>query len=127
MGRRILLVRHCEVREEYRSTCYGRSDIGLSAEGEAHSLRLVEQLVTSPITHLFHSGLSRTHFLAELVSLKVGVAAVADTDLRERNFGTWELQTWDEIFGEVGHAMDGLILDPANYAPPGGETPLTPR
>ena len=44
------------------------------------------------------------------------VPAIADTDLQERDFGTWELREWDAIFAEVGQAMDGLLLDPANYA-----------
>src|SRR5215831_4248553 len=127
MGRRILLVRHCEVGPEYRGICYGRSDVELSAEGETHSLRLAEQLAALPITNLFHSGLRRTHFLAKLVASKIGVAAIADTDLQERDFGTWELRPWDEIFAELGHAMDGLLLDPENYAPPGGETTLALR
>src|SRR5262245_469458 len=124
MSRRILLVRHCAVGPEYRGLCSGQSDIRLSAEGEAHSLQLAEQLAALPITNLFHSGLHRTHFLAELVASRLDVPAVADTDLRERDFGIWELRPWDEIFAEVGRAMDSLLLDPANYAPPGGETTL---
>jgi broad specificity phosphatase PhoE len=127
VGRRILLVRHCEVDPEYQGLCYGQSDVGLSPEGENRSLRIAEQLAAWPITHLFHSGLRRTCFLAELVASKVGVLAIADTDLQERNFGTWELRGWDAIFAEVGHAMDGLLLDPSNYAPPGGETTFALR
>jgi len=127
MGRRILLVRHCQVGPEYRSLCYGQSDIGLSPEGEVHSVRLAEELAALSITMLFHSGLQRTRFLAELVASRVGAAAIANTALRERDFGTWELRSWDDIFAEVGGAMDGLLLDPANYAPPGGETTLALR
>jgi len=127
VGRRILLVRHCEAGPDYQGLCYGQSDVGLSPEGEAHSIRIAEQLAGWPITHLFHSGLRRTCFLAESVASKVGIPAIADTDLRERDFGTWELRPWDEIYAEVGRAMDGLLLDPANYAPPGGETTLALR
>jgi broad specificity phosphatase PhoE len=127
VGRRILLVRHCEVGPEYQGLCYGQSDVELSPEGKDHSLRIAEQLAAWPIAHLFHSGLRRTCFLAELVASKVGVRAIADTDLRERDFGTWELRTWDAIFAEVGRAMDGLVLDPANYAPPDGETTFALR
>jgi broad specificity phosphatase PhoE len=62
-----------------------------------------------------------------LVAAQVGVPAIADTDLRERDFGTWELRNWSDIYAEVGHAMDGLILDPVSYAPPGGETTFALR
>jgi broad specificity phosphatase PhoE len=122
MRRNILLVRHCEVGPEWRSLCYGKSDVGLSPEGEERSIKLAAKLAALPITHLFHSGLKRTSFLAELVAEQVRVPAVSDTDLRERDFGTWELRAWDAIYAEVGGAMDGLVLDPATYAPPEGET-----
>jgi broad specificity phosphatase PhoE len=127
VDRRILLVRHCQVGPEYRGLCYGQSDIELSSDGKAQSLRIAEQLATRPITHLFHSGLRRTCFLAELVTSKVCVPAIADADLLERNFGNWELRTWDAIFAEVGREMNGLVLRPADYAPPDGETTFALR
>jgi broad specificity phosphatase PhoE len=127
MGRQILLVRHCEVGPECRGLCYGQSDVRLSPEGEEQSVRLAAQLALWPVTHLFHSGLGRTSFLAELVARQVAVPAVSDSDLRERDFGTWELRAWDDIYAEVGRAMDGLILDPEGYAPPGGETTFALR
>jgi broad specificity phosphatase PhoE len=127
MGCQILLVRHGEVSRECRGLCYGQSDVGLSPEGEEQSLRLVAELAAWPITRLFHSALRRTSFLAELLAAQVGVPAIADTDLRERDFGTWELRAWRNIYAEVGRAMDGLILDPASYAPPGGETTFALR
>jgi len=122
MSRQILLVRHCEVGPEWRGLCYGQSDVGLSPEGERHSRKLAAQLAAWPITHLFHSGLARTSFLADLLAARVGVSAIQDTDLRERDFGAWELRPWDDIYAEVGRAMDGLFFDPSGYAPPGGET-----
>jgi broad specificity phosphatase PhoE len=127
VNRRILLVRHCQVGPEYRGLCYGRSDVELGSKGKEQSLRIAEQLAARPITHLFHSGLRRTSFPAELVASKVGVPAVADADLRERNFGKWELRNWDAIFAEVGREMDGLVLNPADYAPRDGETTFALR
>jgi broad specificity phosphatase PhoE len=127
MERRILLVRHCAVDPKYQGVCYGQSDVGLSTDGLAHSLRIAEQLSALPVTHLFHSGLARTAHTADLVAARVGCPAVAETALRERDFGSWELRTWDAIFAEVGCAMDGLVRDPANYAPPNGETTFALR
>jgi broad specificity phosphatase PhoE len=127
MGRRILLVRHCDIGSEFRGLCYGQSDVGLSSAGKDHSLRIAEQLAALPITHLFHSGLQRTSFAADLVASRVGVPAIGDTDLRERGFGSWELRAWDTIYVEVGRAMDGLVFDPANYSPPNGETTFALR
>jgi broad specificity phosphatase PhoE len=121
MERRILLVRHCAVGSAYSGLCYGQSDVELSPEGCSHSLRLAEELSALPVTHLFHSGLLRAAHTAALLAARVGLPAVADPALRERNFGRWELRRWDAIFDEVGDEMNGLVSDPANYAPPDGE------
>jgi broad specificity phosphatase PhoE len=122
MERRILLVRHCAVADEHRGICYGHSDVGLSPEGSAQSLRLAETLAALPVTHLFHSGFVRTAHTADLLAARAGLPAVADAALGERAFGAWELRPWDAIFAEVGAAMEGLVLDPEGYAPPHGET-----
>ena len=127
MGRQVLLVRHGEVSPACRGLCYGQSDVRLSPAGEEQSLRLVAELAALPITQLFHSGLGRTSFLADRVAARAGVPAVGDPDLRERDFGAWELRAWDDIYAEVGSAMDGLLLDPGGYAPPGGETTFALR
>ena len=107
--------------------CYGQSDVELSSEGKEQSLQIAEQLAEWPITHLFHSGLQRTSVPAEMVASRAGVPAIADADLRERNFGKWEHRSWNAIFAEVGRAMDGLVLNPAHYAPPDGETTFALR
>jgi broad specificity phosphatase PhoE len=127
MQRRILLVRHCAVDSRYSGVCYGQSDVELSPEGCSHSLRVAEELSALPVTHLFYSGLTRAEHTASLLAIRVGIGAVADPALQERNFGSWELRRWDAIFDEVGDAMNGLILNPANYAPPDGETTFALR
>jgi broad specificity phosphatase PhoE len=127
MARCILLVRHCAVDPEYRTLCYGQSDVGLSAGGAAQSHQLAEQLAARPVTHLYHSGLQRTAHTADLVASRLNLPAIADAALRERDFGTWELRTWDAIFEEVGDEMAGLVRDPAGYAPPQGETTFALR
>jgi broad specificity phosphatase PhoE len=99
----------------------------LSPAGEEESFRLAALLAERNITHLFHSGLRRTSFLAEIVAQERGIPAVTDSDLRERDFGTWELRCWNDIYAEVGSAMEGLLLDPSNYSPPGGETTFALR
>ena len=117
-GRRVLFVRHGEVAERYRHLCYGRSDVELSAAGIARSRELAEQLASEPITLVCHSGLARTRILAELLAPSPEVCPL----LRERDFGTWEMRTWDDLYAETGDAMTGSIHAPATWRPPGGET-----
>jgi broad specificity phosphatase PhoE len=73
-------------------------------------------------TAVYHSGLTRTRQVAERIT-----AAAADPRLRERQFGDWELRTWDAIHADTGDAMMGMIRDPAGWHPPGGETTFALR
>ena len=67
--RRILMVRHGSVAERYQGRCYGRSDVELGDEGRRQTVELAERLSALPITHLFHSGLSRARELADRIAL----------------------------------------------------------
>ena len=125
--RRVLLVRHCEVASQYRQLCYGRSDVELSELGLEQSEELARRLAREPITHLFHSGLGRTSRLAEALDTLKGIPANASYLLRERDYGEWELQTWDAIYAATGDAMLGTLREPAGWRPPGGETTFEMR
>jgi broad specificity phosphatase PhoE len=118
----LIFVRHARVDDRYRGVCYGRSDVPLGPEGVEASLRLAETIARWPIRHLVSSGSTRARFLAEQVATRAGVGVRIEPDLMERDFGTWELRTWDAIYEEVGDAMHGLIHEPTTYRPPGGET-----
>jgi broad specificity phosphatase PhoE len=122
MTSNLVLVRHARVDDRYQGVCYGRSDVPLGPEGREASLRLAESMALWPIRHLVTSGASRTLYLAERIAARTGVEIRVEPDLLERDFGAWELRTWDAIFEEVGDAMHGLIHEPATYRPPGGET-----
>lgn len=120
--RRILLVRHGSIASRYQGVCYGQSDVELSDEGRRVSRVVAEQLAALPITRLFHSGLSRTRWLAEMISALASMPAVSAPALAEINFGQWELRTWKDIFAETGDAMADMIHSPAIFRPPSGET-----
>ncbi len=106
----------------YQGVCYGRSDVELSDEGRRQSHALAEELAALPITHLVHSGLARTKWLAELIAAKAAIAACVAPGLVEFNFGGWELRPWQDIFAEIGEAMNDLTRSPATFRPPSGET-----
>lgn len=118
----LVLVRHAQVDASYRGICYGRSDVPLGPEGRAESLRLAETFAEWPIRWIVASGAARTLFLAEALAERTGVAIEVEPALLERDFGSWELRTWDAIYEEVGDSMHGLIHEPSTFRPPGGET-----
>lgn len=122
MKRTLILVRHGQVNEKYRGICYGSSDIELSELGQLQSLKTISEIAKYPIDSIYHSDLKRTRFLAELLAEKIKVKIVADVRLRERNFGVWELKSWETIFTETGNQMNDFFDNPDSFAPSSGET-----
>jgi broad specificity phosphatase PhoE len=118
----ITLVRHTEVARYWRGRCYGVSDAGLSRTGGAAIGPLAEQLAALRLQWVVHSDLTRTRRLAQAVARAVGCPIVADPAWRERDFGTWEGQTWNAIYRASGDAMDGMVAAPDTFRPGGGET-----
>lgn len=118
----LILVRHARVADGYRGICYGRSDVPLGPEGLAESDRIAEMLSAWPIRHLITSGATRARAMAERIAVRTGLEMMIESALLERDFGAWEMRTWDSIYAEVGDAMNGLIHEPETYRPQGGET-----
>ena len=125
--RRVLLVRHCEVASRYRQVCYGRSNVELSELGLAQNEEVARQIAREPVTHLFHSGLDRSRLLGEALAKLIRIPARELHLLRERDFGEWELKTWDALYAATGDAMLGTLREPAIWRPPAGETTFEMR
>ena len=127
MNSDLILVRHARVADFYRGICYGRSDVPLGPEGIEQSNRLAEIMSGWPIKHLITSGAERALALAERIAARTGLTMTIEPALLERDFGEWEMRSWDAIYQEVGDALSGLIHEPESYRPPGGETTLELR
>jgi broad specificity phosphatase PhoE len=122
MNSDLIVVRHAPVADCYRGICYGRSDVALGPEGIEKSDRLAEMMSGWPIRHLITSGAARARALGERIAGRTGLMMTIEPDLLERDFGAWEMRSWDAIYQEVGDAMSGLIHEPETFRPPGGET-----
>lgn len=124
--RRLVLVRHPPVPDQYRGVCYGASDILLDEAGLAAADVVVEELTRRIASRtnlaLYHSGLDRCAQVARRLEVCWSVTARVDERLRERDFGEWERQTWDDIHRRTGDAMNGMLTAPDGWSPPGGET-----
>jgi broad specificity phosphatase PhoE len=118
----LLFVRHTQVAEKYQNVCYGASDVELSAEGERHAREVAESLVERSVERIVHSGLSRARILATHLSELTGVPLEEQNGLRERDFGSWELTSWDDIYTEHGDDMMKMVSEPDKYRPGGSET-----
>lgn len=123
----LILVRHAGVSDKYSGYCYGRSDVELSAGGEHCSRKLSEYLASRPVRRVVHSGLRRTQFLAEHLARLVGCDAECDSAIQERDYGDWELKSWDSLYQQFGEDLIRVINEPATYRPGRGETTFEMR
>lgn len=123
MAHRIILVRHPPVTLAWQKRCYGQSDPGLSRAGQAMVAPLIDRLAAMRPDHILHSDMRRTGVIAEPLGRHLGIAPVPSPLWRERDFGSWEGQSWNAIYRATGNAMDGMIDSPDTFRPGGsGET-----
>lgn len=109
---RVFLIRHPRPAIA-TGICYGRSDLPLAEDAILSATKLVPLL--PPSAPVYSSPLIRCRQLAELLH----PAPSFDDRLREMDFGTWEMQTWESI-GRV--ALDAWAAAPIDFVPPGGES-----
>lgn len=121
----ITLIRHGEVESKWRGICYGAMDVSLSQLGKQNSDEVAIELSREASPKIvYHSGLSRTRYLADRIAAgSSGTIHVReDARLRERNYGQWQGMTWDDAYATDPENFHGLIEAPDTYRPPGGET-----
>lgn len=121
----IWLVRHAEVEPIWKGICYGAMDVPLSRAGKDASDEMAEKLVQSLNPKIvYHSGLSRTRYLADRIASlgKSDIEVHEDARLQERNYGKWQGLTWDAAYNSDPDHFHDLVAKPDTYRPPSGET-----
>jgi alpha-ribazole phosphatase len=95
----VVLIRHPAVNVE-AGICYGHSDVplvtGPDVSAETLAVRLATLQMPAPRVVLT-SPLTRCATVAAALAANFGCTASPDDSLKEMNFGTWELQRWDDI------------------------------
>jgi broad specificity phosphatase PhoE len=102
----ILLTRHGETDWNRERRLQGHTDRPLSEEGRRQALALAEEL-EQPLDAVYASDLARAHETARIVAERLGLDVVVLPELRERDFGTWEGLTDDEIHERFPEARNG--------------------
>jgi len=92
----ILLARHGETDWNRERRVQGHTDVPLNSAGRRQAQDLAEVLSGDAIDSVYSSDLRRASATAGVVADPRGLEVVLLTDLRERNFGTWEGLTDDE-------------------------------
>lgn len=91
----IYVIRHT-APDIAKGVCYGYTDIPLLPSFEAETQAIFPSIPNS-IEVIYTSPLSRCKRLAYKLSESKNVSVQEDARLKELNFGTWEMQRWDDI------------------------------
>ncbi len=111
---RLWLVRHGPT---HAKSMVGWSDIPADLSDTAAIARLRDHLPDAPVVS---SDLIRASATAD--ALSPALRLPHDPNLREINFGDWELRSFAEVEAEDPHTIRSYWEDPGHIAPPGGES-----
>jgi broad specificity phosphatase PhoE len=100
----ILLVRHGETDWNLERRVQGHTDRPLNETGRAQARALADELAAEQIDVIYSSDLIRAHETARIVAERKGLDVTAVAELRERDFGTWEGLTDDDVFARFPDA-----------------------
>jgi broad specificity phosphatase PhoE len=112
----LLLVRHGETDWNAEGRLQGHTDRPLNDYGRRQAKALADRLAAcDQVAAVYTSDLARARETAEIVAERLGLAVVADPDLRERNWGNWEGLTGSErdrveYVGEASDAHGERVL-----------------
>jgi probable phosphoglycerate mutase len=96
----LLLMRHGETDWNAERRWQGHSDPPLNERGREQARELAATL--DGIDVIYASDLARARETAEILGDRLGLEVRLDARLRERSFGAWEGQTWEDL--EQRHA-----------------------
>jgi len=118
------LIRHGETEWNAENRMCGRSDIPLSEAGRRQAEALAKRLKLIPLAAVYSSPLKRALETAQLISEVTGLQPVLDDRLVELDYGEWEGKSLADILRNDPETYRAWDADPAQIAPPGGESGL---
>lgn len=121
MARRLLLLRHGDIGDEYRGRYIGSSDVPLSGAGRRQAEAIALRIRAASPERCLASPLRRCRETAKIVSGATGLRFEIDPDLREINFGAWEGLTFHEIAESASGLVKRWAAFDARFAFPKGE------
>ena len=119
---RILAVRHGETAWNRATRIQGHTDIELNAHGRWQAEQLALALREEPIAACYASDLSRAHATAHAVAQRHRLNVQTHRGLRERSFGVFEGQTWNELEAQYPAETLAWRKRVPDFAPGGGES-----
>jgi alpha-ribazole phosphatase len=119
---RLLLIRHAAPVDDARGRCYGKFDIGLSAEGERQAEALARSLRGERLAVVVSSPARRAIETAIPLAAAQGLDVEIHDDLGELDFGELEGRSYDEIAATDPELYRAWMERPTTVSFPGGES-----
>jgi alpha-ribazole phosphatase len=119
---KLTLIRHGPTEWNALRRFQGRTDMPLSAHGEAAARAIAETLHSERFDRIYSSDLVRAAQTARILGESHGADVTLDERLREFDFGSWEGLKWDEIVAANPHLAGLGSTAVKQYAPEGGES-----
>jgi probable phosphoglycerate mutase len=120
---RILAIRHGETDWNVATRIQGQIDISLNPQGQWQAKQVAKALAEEDIHAIYASDLSRALVTAQHIAEFHSHEVNQISSLRERHYGFFEGQTWDEI--QTAHSEDAALWrdrDPHWTPKNGGES-----
>ncbi len=115
-----MLVRHGQTDWNLARRWQGHLDIPLNENGRRQARLLASRLATLPIKAIYSSDLVRASETAEIVAKRLKIQPILDPALRERNGGSFQGLTFEELQEQFPVMWRRVRLEYAT--PPGGES-----
>ncbi|MBA3725707.1 MAG: histidine phosphatase family protein [Armatimonadetes bacterium] len=119
---RLLIIRHGQTSYNLEGRSQGHADIELDEAGLKQAEMCSVALRQESVDAVYSSDMKRTLATAEALSQKIGVEVISDIRLRERDYGSWEGMTREDILERDQEAYRACKADPVLQLSGGGES-----
>ena len=118
----MIFVRHGQTNGNVRGSFGGWTDLPLNETGREQAEMAAEKLKDEKIDAIYASPLSRALDTAKIINKYHGHEIIVKNELKERNFGKWEDQTFGFLKKNYPDEVEAWLSDWANYEIEGGES-----
>lgn len=121
MARKLLLLRHGDIGEQYQDRYLGSTDVSMSLLGHQQVRAVRALLGKEKPCNCISSPMTRCRETAAVVMETADMDFTVDPDLREIDFGRWESMAFGEIQEAFPGEIDRWAEFNADFAFPGGD------
>lgn len=119
---RLYLIRHGQTDWNLEGRWQGHADVPLNDLGLQQAAQVAQELAGVGLQAIYSSDLKRARQTAGYLAEATGLPVRVDARLREIHQGEWQGMLVQDIQARYGEVFKQRHMDPASFAPPGGET-----